>query len=130
MCYKEAQGHNPKREQLEEVSLKGRNLLISLEKKTSRTGDPEEGQKGQGKQLPTSASANQPANKEGYLKMGDGVGLVKGIRRPDPKLGLAKDPSRDWKGRQSAQVSHQCCSLFWLGGDMNTAAAATSLARS
>lgn len=52
------------REQLEEFSLKVRNLLISLEREISRTGGPEEGRKGQGKQLPTSASANQPANME------------------------------------------------------------------
>lgn len=53
----------PGRKQLE-VSLKGRNLLISLERATSITGGPEERQKGQEKQLSTSVSAYQPASME------------------------------------------------------------------
>lgn len=51
----------PSREQLEKVPLEGKNLLNPLKKETCRTGGPEKGQKGQWKQLPTSASANQPA---------------------------------------------------------------------
>lgn len=86
----------PIREQLEKVSLEGKSSPNSLKKETCRTGGPEKGQKGQWKQLPTSASANQPANMKDTwaLSMGDGVGLVKALR-PDPKPRPAKDPSRD-----------------------------------
>lgn len=85
------------RQQLEEFSHKVRKLLISLERETSRTGGPEGGQKRQGKQLPTSVSANQPANMKdtGQWAWMVESGPGKTLRKPDSKLRTAKEPSRD-----------------------------------
>lgn len=72
---------NPSRKKLKEVSLKGRNFLI-FRGETSRTGGPEDKQKVWWKQLPTSASVCQPANKED-IENGESSGACKGINYRD-----------------------------------------------
>lgn len=60
------------------------------------------------------------------IERGDGLGLVKASRRPDPKPRLPQIPAGTRGALQPTQVSSQSCSLFWFGGDGDTATSATS----
>lgn len=78
-------------------------------------------------QLPTSVSAYHPTNMED-VAIEHEVRAWQGPEETRPQA--AKEPSRDLRSTQPAQVRDQCCSLLWLGGDRDAAAAAASLPRS